>query len=248
MTDSLTLEAFFRGRYRILTTERDRDLVEIVISNLDHGVRRIEELFSTKAESPFLNVFICPSRSIFDDFVQVITTVPTSAGRIGQPQGHDLYILSPKSYRSDAPFYGRDQPPFYDPVDFRRILVHELVHVWEELSSPREAMEVGEDWFSEGMAMYIAEHNREARFEIELRADFSRGIIPKPEELSGDREYSWGCVLFEFLLEKVGPKPLLEMITKTTHENIITLLQLEPSSFWERYLDYVDTRMSTLSQ
>lgn len=248
MADSLALEAFFRGRYRIMTTERDRDLVEIVASNLDHGVRRIEGVFSTKAEIPFLNVFICPSRSIFDDFVQVITTVPTKAGRIGQPQGHDMYILSPKSYRSDAPFYGRDEPPFYDAVDLRRILVHELVHIWEELSSPREAMEVGEDWFSEGMAMYIAEHNQEAEFEMELRADYSKGIIPKPEELSGDRVYSWGCVLFEFLLEQVGPKRLLEMITKTTHENVIALLQLEPSSFWERYLDYVDTRMSTSSQ
>ena len=156
--------------------------------------------------------------------------------------------MSPKSYRIDAPYYGRDDPPFYDAVDFRRILVHELVHLWEELSSPREAMENGDSWFSEGMAMYISEWNREPREKNRLRTDFSKGIIPKPEDLSGERNYTWGCVLFEFLLEEVGPKPLLDMIKKTNHQNIMALLGLEQFSFWKRYLDYIHSRMRTASQ
>lgn len=110
------------------------DLAETIVSDLDYGISRIERIFDTTAEIPFLNVFLCPSRLVFGEFLRVITTVPIDTGRIGTPHGHDLYFLSPKSYRSDAPYYGRDDPPFYDVVDFRRILVRELVHLWEEIS------------------------------------------------------------------------------------------------------------------
>ena len=248
MANSPLFKAYFKGRYRILITERDADLVESVVSNLNHGIRRIEELFNTNVEILFINVFICPSRSIFDQFVKVITAVPTDPGRIGQPQGHDLYILSPRNYRSDAPYYGRDEPPYYDIGDFRRILVHELVHLWEELSSPRGAMDLGDAWFSEGMAMYVSEWYREPREKRRLEEDYARRIIPRPEELTGERNYTWGCVLFEFLLREVGAKRLLDMVSETNHKNIIELLGLERERFWERYLDFVRSRLDSPAQ
>ena len=247
MGDATVFSVMFRGRYRIMITERDTDVVETIVSNLDYGIRRIEELFSTEAEIPFLNLFLCPSRLIFNYFLRPWRIALPGTGSIGTAQGHDLYILSPKCYRSDAPYYGRDKSPYYDVVDFKRIVVHELVHLWEELSSPREAMELGDDWFSEGMAMYASEWYREPREELRLKADYAQGIIPKPEELSGNRNYTWGCVLFEFLLREVGPKRLLDMIKETNHKNIIALLGLERKSFWERYLDYVHSRMGAIA-
>ena len=238
----------FRGRYRVFITPRDLDLVDAVVSNLDAGISRIESVFATKADIPFINFFLCPSRLVFDEFLRVITKIPTDATRIGTPQGHDMYILSPKTYRADAPHYGRQNPPYYDVVDFRRIVIHELVHLWEELSSPKGAMEAEEDWFSEGMAMYISEWYLDEKERRRLESDYSQGIIPKPEELSEERNYTWGCVLFEFLLKELGPAPLLEMIRETNHQNKMALLGLEESSYWQRYLGFVHARMSSGAQ
>ena len=112
---------------------------------------------------------------------------------------------------------------------------------------PREAMEPGDGWFLGGMAMYISEWYRERREVLKLKTDFSQRIIPKPEELSGDRNYTCGCVLFESLLKQVGPKPLLDMIKETNHQNIIALLSLEQSTLWEKYLDFVHIRIGFIA-
>ena len=243
MKNTAAFEVLFDARYRIMFTERDEDLVAIAVSNLEYGVNRIEQTFKVKANIPFVNVFLCPSRLVFDEFLRVITKTPTDSGRIGTPQGHDMYILSPKSYRSDAPYYGRDDPPFFDPIDFKRILIHELVHLWNELSSPREAMDEGDDWLDAGMAMYISEWCREPREERRLRADYSNGIVPKPDEISGEQNYTWGCVLVEFLLKEIGARPLMDLIMKTNHHSVIELLGFDQSVFWERYSEFVHLRM-----
>jgi hypothetical protein len=184
---------------------------------------------------------------IYDQLVQLITRVPTDKRRIGQPQGHDIYLLSPSCYRKDAPSYGRDKPPFYDEVEFKHNVIHELVHVWEELSSPTGAMDTRPGWFSEGLAMYVSESFTEHEFKVSLKDDYIKGIIPKPDEIREDRNYTWGCILFEFLLKEFGPQQILTVIKDTCEKDIISLLDSDTDSCIKGYLDFTQARIERIS-
>ena len=247
MADSPDFRLFFKDRYRFICTEGDTVLLELITSQLDYGICAIEDLFHTKVEIPFVNVFCCPSRRVLDSFVRLFTQVPTNETRIGQSQGHDMYVLSPKRYRTEAPPFATDQPPFYDVEELKRNLVHELVHVWEELCSPNGAMEVRPVWFSEGLAMYVAGSYQEHEFKARLRDDYEKDIIPKPAEIDGPRNYTWGCILFEFLLKEFGPRRVLDIILNSCEHSVISLLEPSAESFWRRYSRFVQCRLKGLS-
>jgi len=233
----------FKDRYRIFYSERDSDFLDFVIQALDHGIQSIETAFKTRVDILFLNVILCPSRTVFDQFVQLFTRVPTDRRRIGQPQSHDIYILSPKCYKNDAPSYGRGEPPFYDEQEFKHNLVHELVHVWEELSSPRQAMDIRPGWFSEGLAMYISESYTERKFKVRLKDDYEKGTVPLPEEMTGEKAYTWGCVLFEFLIRRFGAQKILSVITDTCEEDIISLLDSDSESMRKEFIEFAKGRI-----
>jgi hypothetical protein len=157
--------------------------------------------------------------------------------------------LSPNSYRSDAACYGRDEPPFYDVEEFKRLIVHELVHIWVELSSPRDAMEVRPrpGWFGEGLAMYIAKQYEEDEFKVFLRDDYENGITPKPGEMSGRRNYTWGCILVEFLLKEFGPQEILNVITNICGEDVLSSLDPDTESLTKKYMDFAQGRVKSIS-
>ena len=233
----------FKNRYRIFHTESDSDLPAFIIQSLDHGIQLIEKIFDTPVDIPFINVFLCPSREIFDQFVRLFTRVPTDRRRIGQPQGHDVYMLSPKCYKNDAPSYARDMPPFYDEQEFKHNLVHELAHVWEELSSPRGAMDIRPGWFSEGLAMYVSQSYTEPEFMVRLKDDYEKGNLPLPDELTGQKAYTWGCLLFEFLIRRFGAQKILSIITDTCEEDIISLLDSDSESIRKEFMEFAKGRI-----
>jgi hypothetical protein len=236
----------FAGRYRFMCTENDTDLFKPITSRLDYGIQSIEHTFNIHADIPFINIFCCPSREVFDSFVQLFTNVPTNEQRIGQSQGHDIYLLSPKSYRRDAACYARRHLPFYDVEDFYRTIVHELVHVWEELCSPTGAMEVRPAWFAEGMAMYVSGSYREREFRQRLADDYKNGIIPGPDEIRGTRNYTWGCILFEFMLKEFGPHNIMDVIQNSCEHNICSLLEPDVSLFRKAYSRFVQSRLECI--
>ena len=228
----------FRDRFRFFHVESDRGLIDTIAGNLELGRKKVGELFGVDIDILFFNVFVCPSRSVFDRFVQSITKTPTGSGRIGQTQGHDMYMLSPNAYREEAPFYASDKAPFYDEVELRHNLAHEFVHVWEELNSPKAAMDARPSWFSEGMAMYISQSNEEKEFHRRIMADYRRGIVPKPDDISGERSYTWGCVLFEYIMKLFGPDRILHIVRETSDENVMGLLG-DKNTITEGYMMYL---------
>jgi hypothetical protein len=104
-------------------------------------------------------------------------------------------------------------------------------------------MEEGDAWLSEGMAMTISGMDRDPREWARLRAELAAGAIPRPDAMVGDRAYSWGAVLFQFLLREAGPGPMLEMIQRTHHRDVISLLGLDGDMIWPRFLRFARERL-----
>ena len=243
MSSPVSFMVHFKDRYRIYYTESDSDLLDSIIQSFDHGIQSIEKIFDTQVDILFFNIFLCPSRAVFDRFVQLFTQIPTSKSRIGQPQGLDIYMLSPKCYKNDAPLYAREEPPFYDEEEFKHNLVHELVHVWEELSSPGEAMDIRPEWFSEGLAMHVSESYMEPEFTVRLKDDYEKGTVPLPDEMTGEKAYTWGCILVDFLIKRFGSQKILNIITDTCEENIISLLDSDSKSVRNEFTEFAKGRL-----
>ncbi len=198
----------------------------------------INSEFNIQSNFSFFNLFCCSSRKEFDKFVQLFTRIPTGESRVAQPQGHDLYISSPKCYKNDAKCYALEQSPFYDVEDFKRTIIHETVHIWEELNSPNGAMEIRPLWWSEGLAVCLSEQYEEKEFKKRLKADCAQGFIPKLAEMTGWRAYVWGCVLIQFLLENYDKNVFLNVLLKTVDEDIISFFETDKNLFFNNFENY----------
>ncbi len=229
----------FKDNYRFISSENDKDLSDLIISQVDCGILAINTEFNIQSNFSFLNLFCCPSRKEFDKFVQLFTKIPTTESRVAQPHGHDLYILSPKCYKNDAKCYALKQPPFYDVEDFKRTIIHETVHIWEELNSPEGAMETRPDWWAQGLAVCLSKQYEEKDFKKRLNDDFKKGFVPKSEEMIGWRAYVWGCVLIQFLLENYDKNVLLNVLLKTVDEDIISFFEPNKNLFFNNFENYV---------
>jgi len=68
---------------------------------------------------------------------------------MAQPQRTDLVVLSPSAYEQHSIFR-------YFLDEYRRLLFHEMTHMFEEYLAPASAMEAVPRWWSEGLAVYLS--------------------------------------------------------------------------------------------
>ncbi|MFC1705878.1 hypothetical protein ACFL59_03535, partial [Planctomycetota bacterium] len=128
-----------RGLLRILYADRDCDVVEPTAAGMRTAVRTVQDRLGVALDLPLFNVFIAPNRAEYDRLVAHLTSTPTRPSRVGQPQGHDLYLLSPTAWPTEAVPELLGEDGRYDPAIYLRLLVHETVHMVEEDISPRDA-------------------------------------------------------------------------------------------------------------
>ena len=107
-------------------------------------------------------------------------------------------------------------------------------------------MDTRPGWFSEGLAMYVSESNQEQEFGRRLLADYRKGIMPGPDDMAGERNYTWGCVLFEYIMNRFGPKRILHIIEKTCERDVISLLG-DRSAIVEGYVRYLPERIEQIA-
>ena len=104
-------------------------------------------------------------------------------------------------------------------------------------------MDIRPGWFSEGLAMYISESYTERKFKVRLKDDYEKGTVPLPEEMTGEKAYTWGCVLFEFLIRRFGAQKILSVITDTCEEDIISLLDSDSESMRKEFIEFAKGRI-----
>jgi hypothetical protein len=78
-----------------------------------------------------------------------------------------MVVISPSAYAVHTTFK-------YIPDEFRRLLIHELIHMMEEFLTPD--IETTPRWWSEGLAVYLS---GQWRFEDKFRKAAIDGIAEK---------------------------------------------------------------------
>lgn len=124
--------------------------------------------FSLKKPFSLIRVALAPSRSQYDqlvaNFLGVKAKTPSAPQRIAQTQETKMVFLSPTAYKEDSSYK-------FKPGEYRRLVFHELVHVFEEyLSADMEAVPC---WWREGLAVYLS---GQGKHEDEFRQSVLRGI------------------------------------------------------------------------
>lgn len=216
---------------RVIYLDRDADAVETTYKHAMSGIRKGLRFFGLPPEFPLINIFIAPRRTEYDKLVSHLTKVPTSKGRLGQTQGHDLYIISPKAWATDVhPDYLASNGG-YDKKVYRQFIEHETIHMIEEYSSPKNAMEIRPQWWCEGLAVYTTGQYRDRINREETKKDLAIDKLPHITGMKGRDAYVWGWSLVRYIEKRFGREILKKIIIESCTEDILGFLKLRRNKF-----------------
>jgi hypothetical protein len=225
---------------RILYSKNDSNIVAETHTDFIQGIKTFQKFFSIKLALPFFNIFITPDRKEYDRFVSHLTKTPTHKGRVAQPQVLDLYLLSPNAYQKDASAFFAGKNGKYDKDIYRRVVIHETVHMLEEFLAPKGHMEYPAlGWSTEGLAVYISQqHLREDDIWELLKKDLHTNSVPSLKNCNGTNSYTWGWTIISFIEKKYGRDSILSYIQSPCHTDLVSLLGTNTSAFeaeWQEF-------------
>ena len=220
----------FDERLRIIYARTEEAVVEETLVNVQFGRRESLRFFGLEDNLPTFNVFLAPSRAEYDRFVIHLTPTPTRKERVAQPQGPDLYLLSPLAYPRDADCFVYPPEGVYDKEEYRRIVFHETVHMLDESVSPKGAMEVRPLWWAEGLAVWVSGQHEEKELLRRLSEALKAPPLPDPERLEGGLAYVLGWTLVRYIEERCGRGKLRDIMLNTSDPDILGLAGLASSA------------------
>lgn len=159
--------------------------------------------------------------------------MPTSKGRIAQPQRTDLILLCPSSYHTDSIYT-------YNAKYYKRLLKHEMIHMFHEHLSVD--MENTSRWFGEGIAVYLSnQHKYEDEFKNPVIEGVLNNKISSVEDINNDVMlcYDWGWSLVEYIDETYGFDTVLNIIRNCGSTDVVGFMKEDKVEFknkWKNWL------------
>ncbi len=234
LDDYLTLENL---QLEIRFQEGEHRFALEAFDTLKKALPSISHYFLLSRPFPKVRAVLVTNRNEFDrlvrDLLHVEIEVPSNPARIAQPQRTDMMVLSPSAYEGHSIFK-------YIPDDFRRMLIHELVHMMEEHLSPD--MEAIPRWWSEGLGVYLSE---QWRYEDEFRKPAFDGIerkrIPGFHRIEAERRlaYDWGWTIVRFVEVVYGRNMILRVVKECADGNVFSVIGEQAVSLENRWRDWL---------
>lgn len=220
-------------KIEIRHVEGEHSFAQEAFALLSKKIPSITSYFRVSGAFPKVRVVLVPNRNEFDrlvrDLLRIEIEAPSNPARIAQPQRTDMVVLSPSAYASHSIYK-------YVPDEFRRLLVHELVHMVEEYLSP--CMEATPRWWSEGLAIYLSD---QWLYEDEFRKPVLEGIsqneIPGIREIADDRKsaYEWGWTIVRFIESTYGKEKVLQIVRECADGDVFSVIGEGADSLQDRW-------------
>jgi len=228
------------GNIEVRYAAADQRHAEETLAVLTQAYAFLKEYFclSRPFPSPIVAILV-PSRSEYDRLVtgllDVDIEVPSNPGRVAQPQHTYIVFLSPSAY-------GQHSTYSYDAAEYRRLVVHELVHVFEEHLSPD--IEAAPRWWSEGMAAFLSgqwRHTDQFLFRQPVLDGIRLGHVPCISEIQADVQlcYAWGWTIVMFIDKACGKDTIVRIVKECNDGDVIASLGEDPADFeqrWQKWL------------
>ena len=197
----------------------------------------LSKYFCLRDPFPPIRAILVPNRREYDRLVinllGVDIEIPSNPARIAQPQKTDIVFLSPSAYK-DHTIYE------YNPDEYRRLVFHELTHMFEEYLTPD--IETTPRWWSEGLAVYLS---GQWRYEDEFRQPVLKGIkekrIPDIEIIRASTRlcYEWGWTIVMFIERTYGTEMILKIVKECNEGNVLGIISRDLKDFekrWKKWL------------
>jgi len=134
-----------RNGSRVYCAEHDLAFAQATASIIETAGASLMAYFEI-ASPPRVRAILAPDRESFDTLIANLLGIrierPSDPRRIAQPQRDNIVFLSPSAYAEHT-------SDVYVPDDYRRMISHELVHVFQEQLSPN--IEASPLWWDEGL-------------------------------------------------------------------------------------------------
>jgi len=215
---------------------QDRRFVEKTFNHLSEAVCFFTGYFELEDTFPTIRAILTPNRGEFDrcvkEILKIDIEVPSHPHIMATPQRTDLVILSPLAYVKGI--------NHYSPEGYRRLLFHEVVHIFEEYLSPN--IEMVTRWWSEGLAMYLSEHWKDEKAEMLERIE--KGTIPPIKEMEGGSAFSdnavrlcylWGWTIVKYIESAYGRGMIRRIVKECDDGDIFKMVGEKPQSFEKRW-------------
>lgn len=225
-------------KLRILSFGERAEIVEETRHAYLQGIKKAANFLKLGSEMPFATVYLCPSRSEYDLFVAHLTSTPTKKSRVGQPQGAELYLLTPSAYPIDAESFFLGSDGQYKKEKYHRLVVHECVHMVEEAVRPRGAMETIPLWWSEGLAVYLSEQFREEDIREHMSADSHLFESMGLDSLTGEKAYTWGWTVVRFVEGAFGSEAIAQFSREEGEVELHRFLGISKAQFEEKWRNH----------
>lgn len=221
--------------------EGDKAFAEETFIALKEALIYLSEYFCLKEPFPPIRAILVTNRNEFDwlviDLLGVEIETPSRPTRMAQPQKTDLVVLSPSAYEQHSTFE-------YFPDEYRRLLFHELTHMFEEYLAPASAMETVPRCWSEGLAAYLSgqwKYEDQYRFRQPVLEGIKEKLIPSICEIQASIElsYDWGWTIVMFIEKTFGKEMILRIVRECDNGDILGIIGEDLKDFekkWKKWL------------
>jgi len=218
----------------------DEAFAEETFIALKEAIFSLSNYFLLKESFPPIRVILVPNRNEFDRFVinllGIEIEIPSRPTRMAQPQKTDLVVLSPSAYEQHSTFK-------YFPDEYKRLLFHEITHMFEEYLNLSDT-ERTPRWWSEGLAVYLSGHWKyedQYKFRQPVLKGIREKIIPDFKEIQPNLElcYDWGWTIVMFIEETYGKEMILKIVRECDDENVLGMLGEDFRNFDDRWKEWL---------
>ncbi len=229
------------GVHYELTTD-DTSQVPIIAKAIASGRANAERFFGAPYRSSFV-VRIYPSRASLTAHWAAAWGVPdlrTECWMVASGVASELAMLSPRAWDREA-----CEHRAADTAGTRRILWHELVHVYHGQRNPRPNFDGMDDlgWFVEGLAT-LASGQLAAQQSGDARAAIAAGQAPARLAVAWSGRYRYGVSgsLVAWVDTTYGRARVNQLLSATTQDEALGMLQITEPLLLSRWRDWVLAR------
>lgn len=196
---------------------------------------RVEAFFGQPFARPF-EVRVFPDRRALDAHWRETWQVPdlqSECWMVASGTGSELALLAPAAWKTEA-----CEHDAADAGHLRRLLAHELTHVFHGQHNPRPDFD-GLDaiaWFAEGLAVHVS-GQLDAGELASPREAVERGLAPAELATAWSGKYRYGVCgsLVRFVDSRLGRAKLLGLLAATSEGELLAAIGLDEGELLEAW-------------
>jgi hypothetical protein len=211
----LEWDSLVRKEYTLHYTKADKDITIIIDDELQSGFKHIVDFFHHSFINKF-DVYIFPARNLMDKQWQKDwgdSTFESQCWMIASGVGHRLDILSPTAWKKEACDHNAN-----DSTEIRRVIWHELVHVFHGQYNPDHTFNYIEklDWLVEGVATFVSGQLDAKRLQ-RIKQIIREGKAPLSLDSfwKGPEKYGLSGSMIAYIHNKYSRNKLFELLKQT---------------------------------